>query len=162
MVLLWATGIWEQVGEAISSYENFVTLFQRVFDHTPEGREVSFRILYLKQGQDRVVIYALELRTLAADSGCDKSALKGVYRQGLNANVIIELTCRDNTSSLNSLIDLSNKLDDLLQDRRPATQQLAKKTIWTVTVQNVHLSSPEQERRRKQHLCFFSVKMSAM
>lgn len=68
-VLLWAMVVWEQGAEAISTYENFVSLFKLVFDHASEGREVSSCILSFKQGQRGVVEYALEFRKLAVDSG---------------------------------------------------------------------------------------------
>lgn len=115
--LLWSIAVWEQGGESVSSYENFVMLFQRVFDHAAKGREVSARLLSIKQGNRRMVEYALEFSTLAADSGWNKAALKAPYCQGLNADVIFELACRDYAMSLDSLIDLSIQLDNLLQDR---------------------------------------------
>lgn len=41
--LTWATAVWEKGGESVSSYKCFVSLFCRVFDHAPEGKEVGER-----------------------------------------------------------------------------------------------------------------------
>lgn len=94
---------------------------------------------------------------MVADSGWNELALKAVYWQGLNPDVLIELTCRDNAASLDSLIDPSIKLDNLLQDhhslQHPTAQQQTQKT--TMEVQGVRLSNSEHEHYHKEHLCFY-------
>lgn len=101
--LEWSTALW-QGGNTVSNYKQFLNMFQRVFDHTPDGKEVSERLLTLRQGPRRAAEYALKFRTLAAESGWNDSALRTVYRQGLNSNQLREMACRDDESTLDSLI----------------------------------------------------------
>lgn len=39
--LTWATAVWEKIGETVSSYEHFIAIFRRIFDHAPEGKAVG-------------------------------------------------------------------------------------------------------------------------
>lgn len=59
--------------------------------------------------------YALEFCTLAAESGWNEPALKA-YWQVLNPEILTNLACRDDEATLNSLIDLSIHLDNLLRN----------------------------------------------
>lgn len=63
--LKWATVIMEGSGESITTYEQFVIMFKRVFDHFPEVREVSEGLLTTWQGKSRAAEFALEFCTLA-------------------------------------------------------------------------------------------------
>lgn len=65
----WATVIWESGSELIASYERFLMLFKHVFDHASKGKEVVECLMSCQQGQCRVVEYALEFHTVAAESG---------------------------------------------------------------------------------------------
>lgn len=53
-------------------------MFRRVFDHSPESKEVGECLLALRQGPLRVFKFALEFRTIAAESGWNDDALKVV------------------------------------------------------------------------------------
>lgn len=64
------------------------SLFRRVFDHAPEGTEVRDRLLELKQRSRRAMEYGIEFRTLAAESGWDDSALRAIFRKGLNSDIL--------------------------------------------------------------------------
>lgn len=87
------TAIWEKGGRLTTSFENFVGLFRKVFDHAPEGKEIRERLLAVKQGGRRAVEYALEFRTLVADSGWNIPTLKVAFHQELNAKILTELAC---------------------------------------------------------------------
>lgn len=63
----WATAICDKGGEPVCSYECFLSLFHRVFDHAPEGKEVGDLLTSFKQGLCWVVEYTLEFCTLAAE-----------------------------------------------------------------------------------------------
>lgn len=99
---------------------------------------------------------ALKFRTLAADSGWNEADLKVLYRQDLNPDVIVELTCRDDAAFLDSLTDLSIKLDKLLQDHhlhlRPSIQEPTKKASVTIPLQHVCLDVTKQERCCKEYM----------
>lgn len=48
-------------------------LYWCVFNHAPEGKEVSERLLSVRQGERCAAEYTLEFRILAAESGCYES-----------------------------------------------------------------------------------------
>lgn len=64
-----------------------------------------------------MVDYALEFCILAAESGWNEAALKDVFPAGLNPEVQKEMACHDDEKSLDSLMDLAIRLDNLLRDR---------------------------------------------
>lgn len=58
----WATAVMGNSTD-FQTYAQFVTL---VFDHTPDGKEISEQLLAIRQGPRRVSEYAMEFHTLAA------------------------------------------------------------------------------------------------
>lgn len=66
--LTWVTTMW-QGDNNITSYEQLITLFHHVFDHAPEGKEVSKWWLSLKQGHGKAAEYTQEFTTVADKSG---------------------------------------------------------------------------------------------
>lgn len=74
----WTTAVSDKTTQ-VTDYDQFFSMFQHGFDHAPEGKAVSTRLLSLKQGLCRVIEYALEFRTLAAESGWNEPALKAVF-----------------------------------------------------------------------------------
>lgn len=58
--------------------------------------------------------YALEFRIIATESRSNDAVLLAVCRQELNENVLKDFECRDKSVSLDSLIYLSIKQDNLL------------------------------------------------
>jgi hypothetical protein len=85
-----------------------------VFDHPPEGRAAVERLFHLRQEPRSAQDFALEFRTLAAGVGWNDRALMDHYRRSLQEDVRRELACRDTTLSLDELIDMSIRLDNLL------------------------------------------------
>lgn len=79
--LSWATVVLDKGVESVTSNEQFVSLFCRVFNHTTEGKEVGDRLISSNQGCCEVMEYALELRTLAAKSRWNKPSLRTVFHQ---------------------------------------------------------------------------------
>ena len=71
----------------------------------------------LRQGNHSVVDYCLEFRTLAASSGWNEAALLVIFRQGLHADILSELACRDEDLTLDQRITLAIKLDHLTHHR---------------------------------------------
>lgn len=88
--LTWATVVWEQGGELISSHEQFTELFWCVFDHSLEGRKTGEQLLPITQGTRRVAEYALEFLTIAVRIGWNDPALKAASRLVLNLVVLTE------------------------------------------------------------------------
>lgn len=124
-------------------------MFCRVFDHTPTGREVGDRVMSLSQGNQRVVEFALEFRTLAAETGRNKPALKATFHQGFNCNILAKLAYRDGEVTLDSLIDKAIRIKNLLQDRHQTLAGLPVSTLTPIDpmqLGNTQLSSSECTR----------------
>ena len=83
----------------VESYERFTLLFLSVFYHPVEEGECLLR---LHQGSSTASEFALEVRTIAASTGWNESALIIVFRSGLREEVQLELTCRDDNLSAQS------------------------------------------------------------
>lgn len=115
--LTWATAVWERGSEPISLYEQFTRLFRCVFDHSLEGKQPGEELLTVSQGPCRIAEYALEFQTSAMRSEWDEPGLKAVCCNGLNPEVFTELACLDEQLALGSLIDLSIRVNHLLQSR---------------------------------------------
>ncbi|XP_055795283.1 uncharacterized protein LOC129866539 [Salvelinus fontinalis] len=87
--LEWANAVWNDPDSARDNYPEFTRRFRAVFDHPPEGRA----------------------------AGWNDRALIDHYRCSLREDVRRELACRDTTLSLDQLIDMSIRLDNLLATR---------------------------------------------
>lgn len=108
--LTWATAM--QGENDTSNYDQFVSLFQRVFVHFLDGKEVSDKLLSLSHSRCAAK-YAIDFSTLAAESGWNDSAPRAVYLNGLNDELMKELACREESMSLDKLISYSIKLISL-------------------------------------------------
>lgn len=69
----------------------FSATLTKLFDHTPPGREAARALGGLCQGRPRAIDYAIEFRTLAADSGWNAAALLDVFTQGLSGSIMDQL-----------------------------------------------------------------------
>lgn len=98
-------------------------MFVRVINHMPEGRKVGERLMFLAQGRQSVVDYALRFHMLAAESQWNEPTLKAIFWRGLNNNILTELACRDDEATLDSLINMSIWIDTLLWDCKATQRQ---------------------------------------
>lgn len=158
-LLLWAMVVREWEGEVVSLYEQCVTLFRGIFDYAPEGKEVTTHLPAIKQGNSRVVEYALEFLMLAAKRGWNESALKAVSGEGLDINVVTELPCWDEEDNLSSLTDLAIQLDNLLKDWRscllPSSQTSQRTPPAPLQPAHTNLSTSECDHHQREHLCIY-------
>ena len=113
--LEWATASWTDIQHL--SYSQFVTQFRTVFDHPYEGKVSGELLCQLRQGKRSVVDYSLEFRTLAASSGWNAAELLVIFRQGLHPEILRELASKDDNLTLDQLITLAIKLEQLLHHR---------------------------------------------
>lgn len=60
--------------------------------------------------------YSLDFSTLAAESGWNNSALRAVYLKGLNKELVKELACCAEVTSLDNLTSTSIKLNNILRE----------------------------------------------
>uniref|UniRef100_A0A4W5KNK7 CCHC-type domain-containing protein n=1 Tax=Hucho hucho TaxID=62062 RepID=A0A4W5KNK7_9TELE len=115
--LEWANAVWNSPDSARDNYPEFTRRFRAVFNHPPEGRAAGERLFHLRQETRSAQDFALEFRTLAAGAGWNDRALIDCYRCSLREDVRRELACRDATLSLDELIDMSIRLDNMLAAR---------------------------------------------
>ncbi|KAL6458335.1 hypothetical protein MHYP_G00335650 [Metynnis hypsauchen] len=98
--LAWATSLWERASPDTASGESFMSAMRTTFHNPRGGREAAPRLLALSQGTRSVADYAIEFRTLAAESGWNEEALMAVFQQGLNGRLKDELATRELPSTL--------------------------------------------------------------
>lgn len=65
-----------------------------MFDLPDYAGNVTQRLLQVSQASDLVVDYSIRFRTLAAETGWDKEALRGIFVRGLHENLKDELAGR--------------------------------------------------------------------
>ena len=114
----WALAISQHNPFLSSDYSAFTSEMRRVFDHPVKGKEAVSQLLSLSQGKNSVSQYALDFRILAAECGWDQAALQGVFLKGLSEEIKDELAARDETTSLEELINLAIRLDNRLRERQ--------------------------------------------
>lgn len=81
-------------------------------------QEAAKRLLNLRQGQQSVSDFAIDFRTLAAESRWENSALMTTFYHGLNDIIKDELVNRDWGTTLEGLIDLAAQLDRRMRERQ--------------------------------------------
>ncbi|XP_049339640.1 uncharacterized protein LOC125804612 [Astyanax mexicanus] len=167
----WATAIWPSIEN--SPYEHFLREFKLVFDHPHHGQSQGELLVQLRQGNRPVSDFALEFRTLAAGSGWNEPALRVMFRNGLRADVLAELACKDDGLPLDELISLAIRLDQLKQSSVPGRRAAATSPRFAtprasgftprttlrdeepMQVDATRLSKEERKRRFQAGLCFY-------
>ncbi|KAI3356674.1 hypothetical protein L3Q82_003362 [Scortum barcoo] len=91
-----------------------------MFDHTSPSRDASRALLSLKQRGRGVIDYAIEFRTLVADSGWNEVSIIDAFVNGLEEEVKDHLAPHDlptDFEDLVDLVDLATRIDTRLQER---------------------------------------------
>ncbi|KAL0157255.1 hypothetical protein M9458_048501, partial [Cirrhinus mrigala] len=161
--LEWATAVWDLGHSTYPAFATFLRSFKEVFQPTPDSSEAEEQIVSLRQGRRPAADYAVEFRTLAAQSGWNDAPLKLHYRKGLNPDLQVELACRDESLSLSQYIDLSIRVDNVMRARRPArpfTMLLpspppAASGSEPMQIGTTRLTIEERQRRIRNHLCLY-------
>ncbi|KAI2646312.1 Transposon Tf2-6 polyprotein [Labeo rohita] len=159
----WATAVWDLGRPTFPSFAAFLQSFRETFQPSPESSEAGEKIMALRQGRRTAADYALDFRTLAAQSGWNDGPLKLHYRKGLNPDLQVELACRDEDLSLKQYIDLSIRVDNVMRARKPArtftplplTQPSALPAPEPMQLGTTKLTVEERERRLRNNLCLY-------
>ncbi len=166
----WITAVWRSDGTAFSTFAEFLQRFQAVFHHSKEGKGAEDRLLELTQGRSTAAEYALEFRTLAAQTNWTDNALSVVFRRGLTHELQADLACRDEGRDLDQFIHLSIQIDNLMRSRCPghrpvstsrylstprASGPASMETGEPMQINTSRLTQEEKERRRSQNLCLY-------
>lgn len=135
--------------------------FREVFDHPHGGKGAGERLLAITQGRRTAAEYALEFRTLAAQTNWITDTLKTLFRKGLNHDLQAELACRDDGEDFNDFIELTIRIDNLIRARRPLHRSSIRPVPSTsvkdepVQVNRYRLTPEERNHRIIQRLCLY-------
>ncbi|KAL0153008.1 hypothetical protein M9458_051687, partial [Cirrhinus mrigala] len=160
----WASAVWESDSGMRSSFDHFLAQLHEVFEYPEGGQDISDQLLDLKQGDRTAADFAIEFRTLAAQSKWNEVALKAVFKRGLNSKLQAELACKTVDSSLNELITIAIKIDNLMRNtprtRRfvsanPVPTQSQPDTPEPMQIAFTHISSEERDRRQRENRCYY-------
>ncbi len=172
----WATALWEQHSPLTDNCDLFVAEMRRVFHHPTSGGEVDHRLLQISQGTRSVAEFAIEFRTLASESGWDQRALRATFHRALSPDLKDELAFRDPAPDLESLIDISIRVDNRIRERRrehrgevrlPEPQAsyralnsppLPMNSEKPMQLGRARLSQIERERRMREKCCLYCGK----
>ncbi|KAI4895362.1 hypothetical protein NFI96_000963 [Prochilodus magdalenae] len=173
----WATAVWPSYERG--TYEDFIKDFKAVFDHPNEGKTAGDLLFQLHQGSRSVAQYALEFRTVAAGTGWNEPALLTAFRHGLHMDIRKELAYRHDGLTLEELISLAIRLDQLKNGANPAPRKspvyrapqlpltpsplppLASRSTPELSaeepmqVDTSRLSPSERQRRMRRGLCLY-------
>lgn len=150
--LQWAQARYDLDSLGSCSYDQFIDRFKQTFCLTRSEEQTAKLLWELKQGNRSVADLAVEFRTLAAESGWNRPALKAAFLQSLNERIKDELAYRDEPESEDDLIDLAIKIDNRLRERartRSKPQSVyapplaASSALPTPTAQPPRQPSPE-------------------
>ncbi|KAL0150720.1 hypothetical protein M9458_053943, partial [Cirrhinus mrigala] len=165
----WATAVWDLNRPTFPSFELFLRCFKEVFDYPEGGEGAGEQILTLRQGKTTAAEFALTFRTLAAQTGWPDEPLKLHFRKGLNHELQAELACRDEGKSLDELINLAIRIDNLIRSRKPTKDiplQLSMPASVpeheAMQIAHTRLSAEERERRQQLNLCLYCGKPGHM
>ncbi|KAL0193301.1 hypothetical protein M9458_011597, partial [Cirrhinus mrigala] len=118
------------------------------------------RILTLRQGKTTAAEFTLTFRTLAAQTGWPDDPLKLHFRKGLSHDLQAELACRDEGKTLDELINLAIRIDNLIRSRKSSKDTPPQLPIPPFTpeheaMQVAHTRLIAEERDQHQQLNLF-------
>lgn len=114
----WATAEWSRGSTICESLGLFKDSLKKIFDHTSSGREAARALSKLRQGHRSVSDFAIEFRTIAADSGWNPLALFDAFINGLSDPIKDQLAPLDLPEHLDSVIAMAVRIDNRLRDRK--------------------------------------------
>ncbi|KAL0172866.1 hypothetical protein M9458_033177 [Cirrhinus mrigala] len=164
----WASAVWDSDSQLKSSVDYFLQQIREVFQYPAGGRDISTQLINITQGNRTAAEYAVEFRTLAAQSGWNEIALKAIFYNSLNAELQTELACRREDSSFSELVTIAIRIDNLMRQtlKRKINKVSPRNSSVTASSAthsqdepmqlNVSLITEEERaRRRENHLCFY-------
>ena len=113
----WATAEWSRDSDICQSLTDFQQTMRKIFDHTSPAREASRALMQIKQRRRQVVDYAIEFRTVAADSGWNTPALIDAFMNGLSEPIKDHLAPSELPQDLEAIIAMSIRVDNRLRER---------------------------------------------
>uniref|UniRef100_A0A803KC65 CCHC-type domain-containing protein n=1 Tax=Xenopus tropicalis TaxID=8364 RepID=A0A803KC65_XENTR len=174
--LAWASPLWERDDPLVNNAATFLSTFQQIFDAPGRKVNASARLLRITQGSRAASDYAIDFRTLAAETSWNNEALIAAFWHGLNDSLKDELAARDLPSLFEDLVSLVINIDTRLRERQlqrnrprrftpefstlaPATASVPASVPASVDepmqLGATRLSVEERSRRRSAGLCMY-------
>lgn len=176
----WATAEWSRESNACQTLSMFTDTMHQVFDHSSPAREATRALMQIKQRNQRVIDYAIEFRTLAADSGWNTPALIDAFMNGLSDPIKDQLAPLELPTDLSSIISMATRIDNRLHERRRErlrTSAPLPRTDWKsmsqlrpplerpaltqepepepMQVGRTKTTAKERQRRQQEGCCFY-------
>ncbi|KAK3553613.1 hypothetical protein QTP70_006055 [Hemibagrus guttatus] len=124
--LEWASAVWDADPQIKASYDYFSGMIKGVFEYPAGGKDISVRLMELRQGSEAAADYAIRFRTLAAQSGWNDAALWAVFRAGLHPALQSELACHEEATTLSQFVATAIRLDNLRRQHRAGAHASAR------------------------------------
>lgn len=102
-----AEAIWQQDGNVVHDYEDFVSYFRELFTQAADSSTSREKLFKLNQGNSNINDYVLTFRTLAASCGWNVATLLTKFQQGLNPHLRLQLATHDDSMGLKQFMRTS-------------------------------------------------------
>ena len=168
--LAWATALYESNSPVCLSFSSFSEEMLKVFSPEVSGRAAANKLLQLRQGRQSAADYAIQFRTLAAESSWGEQALLVTFYNGLADRIKDELASWEEAEDLESLISRVIRLDNRLRERNKAPRISLPHTIPVhqgssadstdggpepMQLGGTRLSRAERDRRMRERCCIY-------
>ncbi|XP_071210165.1 uncharacterized protein [Salvelinus alpinus] len=147
--LTWATMVWEKQFTVCLNLQYFVAEVRKVFDSPLSGREAARKLLQLRQDSRSVADYVVDSRTKATKCPWDLESLFNSFFNGLSEGIKDKLAARELPLDLDSLIDLTIKIDGRLRER-----SRERRSVPGHTCPSTVFPSPPKEPQKSQTPAF--------
>ncbi|KAK3524658.1 hypothetical protein QTP86_000497 [Hemibagrus guttatus] len=120
--LEWVSAVWDADPQIKASYDYFAGMIRAVFEYLAGSKDISLRLMELRQGSEAAAYYVIRFRTLAAQSGWNDAALWAVFCAGLHPTLQSELACHEEATSLSQFVATAIRMDNLRRQHQAGAQ----------------------------------------
>lgn len=171
--LSWATALYDNNSPVCNSLTAFSKEMMKVFAPDVSGRTAANKLMQLRQGRQSATDYAIQFRTLAAESGWGEQALLTTFYHGLSDRIKDELASWEEAENLEVLIARVIRLDHRLQERTKTPRRFYPYAVPVndtpvpqssdggpepMQLGGTRLSQVERDRRMREHCCLYCGK----
>ncbi|KAK1784742.1 hypothetical protein P4O66_003413 [Electrophorus voltai] len=125
---------------AALDYSSFFRELQAVFNHSHQGRFCRQVLLRLSQGLRSAADYDMAFWTLAAGTCWKEPAHMDAFLGGLRAELQVELSCKQEATTLNEVVHIAITYDRLLQERCHYLHRDSPQQEGTITPRQTNVS----------------------
>ncbi len=136
----WGIAVWRSRAPCCTTFMAFRQEMAKLFDRSAQGDEAATQLSRLSQKRGSVTDYAIQFQTLAAACGWNEGALRMRFLEGLDYAIADELAAVDLPRELDSLINLTLRVEGRLNRRR---QRRQANTLWRHLESSSDTTSPQ-------------------